>query len=89
MYSPLKIILKIDNAFQFPTATKKNTKNSNNMESLTLQVDGPITGRAYVLVGVGAVTGIFHFSLKVDGPITISVLKVERLIGARWGWGGG
>ena len=36
------------------------------MESLNLQVDGPITGRAYIR---GIITGIF-FSLQVDGPIT-------------------
>ena len=31
----------------------KNKKNSNNMESLTLQADGPITWRAYI-------RGAFH-----------------------------
>ena len=36
------------------------------MESLTLQVDGPITRRAYIW---GALTGIF-FCLQVDGLIT-------------------
>ena len=36
------------NVFQFATPTKKNQINSNNTESLTLQIDGPITGRAYI-----------------------------------------
>ena len=36
------------------------------MESLTLQVDGPMTRRAYIQ---GGLTGIF-FCLQVDGLIT-------------------
>ena len=30
----------------------RNTSYSNNIESLTLQVDGPITGRAYIQGGL-------------------------------------
>ena len=43
----------INNSFQFTTPTKKNHKNSNDMKSLTLQVDGPITRRAYHIGGGG------------------------------------
>ena len=44
--------------FQFATATKNNKKNSNKMESL--QVDGPITERAYIGGGGGGglITGM-------------------------------
>ena len=51
----------IDNVFHIPTATlgKKNQKYSNNTESFTLEVDGPITGRAYIPAGGGLITGIF------------------------------
>ena len=46
------MIQKDEIVFQFTKRTKKNQKkkNSNNMESLTLQVDGPITGRAYIRI---------------------------------------
>ena len=43
------MIQLIDNVFQFPSATKKN---SNNMESV--KVDGSITGRVFILGGRGA-----------------------------------
>ena len=39
----------IDNVLQFASAIKKNR---NNMESLTLQADGPITGRDYIRGGL-------------------------------------
>ena len=39
----------IDNVLQFASATKKNR---NNMESLTLQADGPLTGRDYIRGGL-------------------------------------
>ena len=45
---------------QLATETKKNKRNSNNMECLTLQVVGPITGKAYIQGGGGGlITGIF------------------------------
>ena len=47
------------------------------MESLTLQVDGPITGRAYVRRGLKQE---HFFCLQVDGPI----IRKER----EWGEGG-
>ena len=34
--------------FNLQPLQTKNRKNSNNRESFTLQVDGPITGRAYI-----------------------------------------
>ena len=51
----------------------RNTSYSNNMESLTFQVDGPINGRAYIHGGL--ITGIFFFYLQVDGPITREAYK--------------
>ena len=47
----------MDNVFQFTTSTKKNQKNSNNMEGLTLQVDGPMNREG--LYPEGLITGIF------------------------------
>ena len=66
-------MIQID-VFQFAKATKKNTKNSNNMEGLTLQVDGPITGRV-IIPGGGLITGIFFsvnrlMGLSPEGLIT-------------------
>ena len=63
------MIQYIDNVFQFASATKKNKNISNNMESLTLQVDGPITQRAYILGGGGLLAEYF-LCLRVDGLIT-------------------
>ena len=42
-----------DTRNQFTTPSKKNQKNGNNLESLTLQVDGPITESAYKRGGGG------------------------------------
>ena len=72
------MIQYIDNVFQFTTPTKKNQNNSNNVESLSLQVDGPITGKAYIRRGLQPEN---FFPLQVDGPITGEANK--------WGGGGG
>ena len=46
---------------EFATATQKNNTESNNMESLTLQVDGPITRSVYMYIrgGRGLINGKF------------------------------
>ena len=43
----------------------RNTSYSNNMESLTLQVDGPINERAYIHGGL--ITGIFFSVYRLMG----------------------
>ena len=53
--------------FLFATATKKNNKNSNIMESVTLHANGPITGRVYIRGGGGFSYNRFKFR-QVDGP---------------------
>ena len=53
---------------EFTTPRKKNRKkNSNDMESLTLPADGPLTGRAYIRRGLNPE---YFFCLLVAGPIT-------------------
>ena len=56
----------IHNVFEFAKATMKN---SNNMEELTLQEDGPIIGRAYI-AGWGRgklITGIYFSVSRLMG----------------------
>ena len=57
---------------------KEKPKNSNNMESLTLQVDGPITGSAYKHAGWGeaynrgftvSVNPIHKYCSKISFPL--------------------
>ena len=49
------------------------------MESLTLQVDGPITGRAYKRGGGGGgvISGILRFFLSVDHEMGVCVRSRE------------
>ena len=51
--------------FLFATATKKNNKNSNIMDSVTLHANRPITGRAFIRGGFSY--NRFNFR-QVDGP---------------------
>ena len=55
----------MDDSFQFATATKKNS--SNNMKSLTLQVDGPITERAYIGGGGGGYNRVIFSVYRLMG----------------------
>ena len=61
------MIQYIHNVFQFATATKKNKKNSKNVESLSLHEDELIIGGGGELISGGVIIGIFFSVNRITG----------------------
>ena len=78
------LIIGILRCISFTTATKKNKKNRNNMESLPLQVDGAYTQEGLYPGGGGVMTGIFF---DIDSLIGLQPRRGGG-VGGGGGWGG-